>query len=59
MEGIDNLDVLDVWDSVPGIAEMFHIITEALIRLLLDSLSGFSRRGMLICALKVPDEHAT
>jgi hypothetical protein len=36
MEGVDDLDVLDVQDSVPGIAEMFHVALEALIMLLLD-----------------------
>jgi hypothetical protein len=37
-EGINDLDVLDVQDSIPDIAEMFHIISEALIMLLLDGL---------------------
>jgi hypothetical protein len=40
MEDIDDLDVLDVWDSVPGIAEMFHIIWETFIMLLPDGLQG-------------------
>jgi hypothetical protein len=35
---IDNLNVLDVQDSVPGIAETFHVVPEALIMLLLDGL---------------------
>jgi hypothetical protein len=38
-----NLDVLNVWDRVPDIVEMFHLILEALIGLLLDRLQGFSR----------------
>jgi hypothetical protein len=38
MEDTDGLNVLDVWDSVPCIAEMFHVIPEALIMLLLNSL---------------------
>jgi hypothetical protein len=37
-KGIDDLHVLDVWDSVPSIVEMFLIISEAFIMLLLDSL---------------------
>jgi hypothetical protein len=37
-EGIDDLDVLNVSDSVPDITEMFHIIPEAHIKLLLDRL---------------------
>jgi hypothetical protein len=36
MEGVDDLDVLDVRDSIPGIAKMFHVVLEALIMLLLD-----------------------
>jgi hypothetical protein len=37
-EGIDDFNVQDVWDSVPGIAETFHIVSEAFIMLLLDGL---------------------
>jgi hypothetical protein len=44
MEDIDDLDVLDVWDSVPGIAEMFHIIWETFIMLLPDGLQGLCCR---------------
>jgi hypothetical protein len=40
MKGIDDLNVLDVWDSVSGIAETFHIVPEALIMLLPDGLQG-------------------
>jgi hypothetical protein len=29
MEGIDDFDVLDVWDRVPSVVEMLHIIPEA------------------------------
>jgi hypothetical protein len=38
VKDIDDLDVLDVQDSAPGIAEMFHVVPEALIMLLLYSL---------------------
>jgi hypothetical protein len=38
---IDDLDVLNVWDSVSSIAEIFHVVPEALIILLLHGLSGF------------------
>jgi hypothetical protein len=38
LEGIDDLDVLDIRDGVPRIAEMFHVVLEALIMLLLDGL---------------------
>jgi hypothetical protein len=37
-EGTDDLIVLDVQDSIPSIAETFHVVLKALIRLLLDGL---------------------
>jgi hypothetical protein len=58
-KGVDDLDVLNIWDSIPDIVETFHIIPEALIKLLLDSLYGFSRRGILVCDLEVLNEHDT
>jgi hypothetical protein len=59
VEGIDDLDVLHVWDSIPHVAETFHITLEALIMLLLDGLQCFSHRRMLVHALDVPDEYGT
>jgi hypothetical protein len=59
MEDVNDLDVLDVWDVVSGIAKMLDIITETLIILLLDGLEGLSSRRTLIGALEVPDEHGT
>jgi hypothetical protein len=50
-EGINNLDVLDVWDVVSGIAETLDIITETLFVLLLDGLERLGGRWMLIGAL--------
>jgi hypothetical protein len=44
MEGVDDLDVLDVRDSVPGIAEIFHVVPEAFIMLLLDGIQSFCSR---------------
>jgi hypothetical protein len=38
MEGVDDLDVLDVRDAISSIAETLNIITETLIMLLLDGL---------------------
>jgi hypothetical protein len=38
MESIDDLDVLDVRDGIPGIAKMFYVVLEALIVLLFDGL---------------------
>jgi hypothetical protein len=37
-DGIDDFDVLDVQDRVSCIVEMFHIVPEAFIMLLLDGL---------------------
>jgi hypothetical protein len=59
MEGVNNLDVLDVRDVVSGIAEMFDIITETVIMLLFDGLEDLDGRWMLIGVLKVLDEHGT
>jgi hypothetical protein len=56
-KGIDDLNVLDVQDSIFGVAETFHIIPEALFMLLFDSLQGFSSGWMLVCALEVADEY--
>jgi hypothetical protein len=40
MEGIDDLNVLDIWDSIPGITETFHVVLKTLIMLLSDGLQG-------------------
>jgi hypothetical protein len=37
-EGINDLDVLNVRDVVPGIVEIFYVVPEALIMFLLDGL---------------------
>jgi hypothetical protein len=58
-EGIDDLDVLDVQGSIPGIVETFYVVSEAFIILLLDDLQGLYSRRTLIRALKIPDEHDT
>jgi hypothetical protein len=39
-ESIDDLDVLDVRDSVLGIAESFHVVSETFIMLLSDGLQS-------------------
>jgi hypothetical protein len=59
VESIDDLNVLDVWDSIPSIAEALYIVPEALIVLLFDSLQGHIGRWTLVRALEVPDEHGT
>jgi hypothetical protein len=59
MQDIDDLDDLDVWDSVPGVAETFHVVSKALNILLLDGLQGFSCTWTLVRILKVPNEHDT
>jgi hypothetical protein len=38
MKGIDDLDVLDIRDGIPGVIKIFHVVPEALIMLLLDDL---------------------
>jgi hypothetical protein len=57
VEGIDDLDVLDVRDSVPSVAEIFHVVLETFIMLLPEDLQGLCYRRTLICALKVFNEH--
>jgi hypothetical protein len=59
VEGVDDLDVLDVWVGIPGTAEIFHLVPETPIMLLCDGLEGLSSRWTLIRALEVPDEHVT
>jgi hypothetical protein len=38
VEGMDDFNVLDVRDSIPGTAKTFYIVPEAFIMLLLDGL---------------------
>jgi hypothetical protein len=59
VEGIDDLDVLDIRDRVPSVVEMFHVVPKALIMLLPDGLQSLSSRWMLVHALEVPDEYGT
>jgi hypothetical protein len=59
VEDIDDFDVLDVRDNVPGIREMFHVVPEAFIMLLFDGLQCFYCRWMLVRALEVDDEYGT
>jgi hypothetical protein len=37
-EGVDDFDVLDVRDSVPGVAEMFYVLLNTFIWLLPDGI---------------------
>jgi hypothetical protein len=59
VKSIDDLNVLNVRDSIPDFAEALYIVPETLIVLLLDSLHGLSCRWMLVHALKVLNEHDT
>jgi hypothetical protein len=43
-EGVDDLDVLNVRDNVPSVAETFHVVSEALIMLLPDGLESLNSR---------------
>jgi hypothetical protein len=59
MKSIDDLNVMCVRDSIPGVAETFHIVLETFIMLLSDGFQGLCCRWMLICALEVSDENGT
>jgi hypothetical protein len=59
VEGIDDLDVLDIRNDVPGIIEIFHVVPKALIMILLDGLQSLNSRWALVRALKILDEHGT
>jgi hypothetical protein len=59
VEGVDDLDDLDVRDSILDIAEMFHVVPKALIMLLSNGLESLSSRWTLVYALEVLDKHGT
>jgi hypothetical protein len=59
MEGVNDLDVLNVWNVISSIAETLDIITETLIMLLLYGLEGLGNRRALIGVLKVLNEYGT
>jgi hypothetical protein len=59
VKSIGDFNVLDVWDSIDGIVEMFHVVTKAFIMLLSDGLQSLSSRRTLVRALEVPNEHGT
>jgi hypothetical protein len=54
-----DLNVLDIWDIISSVAEIFHVVPETLIMLLPDGLQSLSSRWTLVRALKVYDEHDT
>jgi hypothetical protein len=58
-DGVNNINVLDVRDTISSVAETLDIITETLIVLLLDGLEGLGGRWTLIGALEVPNEYGT
>jgi hypothetical protein len=58
-EGVDDLDVLNVRSSIPNVVEIFHVVPEALIKLLLDGLQCLSSRWTLVRALEIPEELGT
>jgi hypothetical protein len=59
VEGIDDLYILDVRVSIPGVAEIFHVVPDAFIKLMFNGLQSFYCRQTLICALKFADEYGT
>jgi hypothetical protein len=56
-ESTDDLDVLDVQGGIPRVAEIFHVVLEALIMFLFDGVQSLSSRWTLVCTLEVLDEH--
>jgi hypothetical protein len=58
-EGVDDLSVLDVRDSILDLTKMFHIVLEALVMLLTNGLENLSSRRTLVRALEVPNEYGT
>jgi hypothetical protein len=44
VEGFGDFDVLDIQDSVSDVAEMFQVVPEALIILMLDGLQSLNSR---------------
>jgi hypothetical protein len=38
VEGVDDLDVLDVWGGISSVVETFHVVPETLIMLLPNGL---------------------
>jgi hypothetical protein len=48
-----------VRDGVASIAEIFDIVTETFIMLLINGLEGLDSKWTLICALEVPNEYDT
>jgi hypothetical protein len=59
VKGIDDLNVLYVRDSIPGVPEIFHVVPEALIMLLLNGLQGLCYRRKLVHTMEVSDEYGT
>jgi hypothetical protein len=59
VEGVDDLDVLDILDSVLCIVELFHVVPSAFNMLLHVGLQSLNSRWTLVHALVVPDEHGT
>jgi hypothetical protein len=59
MEGVNDLDVLDVWNVISSITKTLDIIAETLIMLLLYGLEGLGNRRALIGVLKVLNEYGT
>jgi hypothetical protein len=58
MKGVDDLDVLDIRDSIPDIVKIFYVDPEALIMLLPNCLQSLSSRWMLVRALEVTNDLA-
>jgi hypothetical protein len=44
MESVNDLDILVVRDSIPGVRKIFHVVLKAFIKFLPDGLEGLSSR---------------
>jgi hypothetical protein len=56
-KNVDDLDVLDVRHTVPGVTKTFHVVPKTFIVLMPDGLKGLCCRRTLVCAMEVPNEH--
>jgi hypothetical protein len=57
-EGVDVIDVLDVRDGIPGVAETLDEVAETFIRLLLDGFQRLHSGWPLVCPLEVSNEQS-
>jgi hypothetical protein len=59
VEGIDDHNILNVQDDIPGVEEVLDEVIEAFIGLLLDDLKGLCCDWPLVCPLEISNEQST